>query len=113
MSREDALANKYAWLVPQKTWNRLHYVEGVTFDTWDAWWEPESVPGYNASELTAACGRTIDATLPGIFSRIGCPRCAHCCDALGIPRGNGAPANDRRSIDNKIAAQYLAPEVPA
>jgi hypothetical protein len=32
--------------------------------------------------------------MPGIFSRMGAPRCKRCCKAVGIPAGNGAPYND-------------------
>jgi hypothetical protein len=87
--KSDALNNKYAWLVPARTWNRLHYVPGVTFEDWDVWWDTTT-----PKTMTAVCGLVFDADLPGIFSRIGCPRCAHCCRAVGIPRGHGAALND-------------------
>jgi len=31
--------------------------------------------------------------MPGIFSRMGAPRCKACCRALGLPEGDGAPYN--------------------
>ena len=42
---------------------------------------------------TTLCGRKGSLTMPGIVSRMGLPRCAHCCRLAGIPRGDGAPAN--------------------
>lgn len=90
---EDASANKLAWLVGNN-WRTLHYVAGIDATTWDNWWEPDSVPGYQARQLTAMCGTVIQADLPGMMSRMGLRRCARCCDRLRIPRGNGAPVND-------------------
>ena len=89
--QEDALTNKYAWLVPAATWGRLHYIPGVTHETWRTWWDDYPNEGH---ERTAICGRTFVVTLPGIFSRMGLDRCAHCCDRLGITRGHGACPND-------------------
>ena len=40
------------------------------------------------------CGRTGQLSYPGVFSRLGMPRCAHCCRMLRIPRGDGVPKND-------------------
>lgn len=39
------------------------------------------------------CGRKGELTMPGIFSRMGSPRCHECCSTLGIPRGKGCPEN--------------------
>lgn len=89
----DALDNKYGWLV-STTWDRLHYVPCVTFETWDGWWDSPNVPSWFASTVTAVCGQTFRADLPGMFSRMGCKRCWHCCRALGLPQGKGAPVND-------------------
>ena len=90
---DDALNNKLAWLTG-RTWGRLHYFAGIGDAEWAVWWEADSDPGYLHNALTAACGRTVLTTLPGIFSRMGMPRCSGCCRALGIPDGNGAPLND-------------------
>lgn len=43
---------------------------------------------------TTVCGRRGQLAYPGVFSRIGMPRCAHCCRMLKIPRGVGHPKND-------------------
>ena len=44
-------------------------------------------------EGKSACGLSGLWAMPGLISRMARPRCAHCCDRLGIPRGDGAPFN--------------------
>jgi hypothetical protein len=39
------------------------------------------------------CGLKGRFYMPGVCSRTGAPRCKRCCQALGIPAGNGAPYN--------------------
>jgi hypothetical protein len=82
---------RYDWLV-SKSWNRLHWADlsglssedkQATADYWGV-----SVP------VRLACGRTAASLwIPGIFSRMGAPRCAGCCRALGYPAGIGSPKN--------------------
>lgn len=43
--------------------------------------------------LTARCNETFTAVWPGLVSRYGRPRCRPCCAAVGIPPGQGVPAN--------------------
>lgn len=62
----------------------LHRVAEV--DLW-ALERDASAPG------SAVCGRAGELCIPGIFSRMGSPRCARCCAVVGIPRGHGAPFN--------------------
>lgn len=88
IEREDALTNKYAWIV-SSTWAALHYVNGFNADTWYNWWD------HNNHTATTACGRTFEVDLPGIFSRMGLHRCVQCCRKLRIPDGDGAPANNK------------------
>lgn len=40
------------------------------------------------------CGRSCRLTIPGVFSRMGAPRCPACCAAAGLPPGAGSPKND-------------------
>jgi hypothetical protein len=40
------------------------------------------------------CGQRGTLQMPGIFSRMGRPRCKRCCKRLGVPPGNGAPYNE-------------------
>lgn len=44
--------------------------------------------------ITTACGQTMHAGIPGLFTRMGATRCEKCCDALGMPHGIGSPKND-------------------
>ena len=39
------------------------------------------------------CGLHGYLSYPGVFSRLGMPRCAHCCRMLKISRGVGVPKN--------------------
>jgi hypothetical protein len=71
------------WLV-LNSWNRLH---AVSDDSWDN--EEEEVMGTGE----AACGASGIFVVPGVLSRLGLPRCAHCCDRLSVPRGKGDPIN--------------------
>ena len=43
---------------------------------------------------TASCGLQTMFWIPGIFSRMGAPRCKRCCRATGLPQGKGSPKND-------------------
>lgn len=54
-----------------------------------------NVDDWCATDVTTACNRTTArASIPGIGSRLAAPRCKQCCDALGLPHGNGSPKND-------------------
>ena len=75
------------WLVA-RSYERLHRIAVVETEDWDG----DGENGVGASGRTV-CGLTGWFAMPGIFSRMGRPRCAHCCDRLRIPRGDGAPAN--------------------
>jgi hypothetical protein len=67
----------------------LHRVATTEGDDWEAdGLTPISVAG------TTACGRKGRLQMPGIFSRMGAPRCKQCCRKVGIPAGDGAPYND-------------------
>jgi hypothetical protein len=75
------------WLVTPK-WTVLHRISEI---------EWEEVEKYGGSLVhgrgVAVCGVNAHFRMPGIFSRMGLPRCALCCRRLGIPRGDGAPFN--------------------
>lgn len=74
---------EWDWIVTGR-WDRLHAPE-----KWDD-------PDYGAydEEAVTACGLTGWFSIPGVFTRMGAPRCAHCCRIRGYPRGNGSPKND-------------------
>ena len=63
----------------------LHWPRSYALDG-DAW---------IALDVTFGCGLTApSAFIPGVGSRMECPRCDACCDAAGLPRGVGSPKND-------------------
>lgn len=58
-------------------------------------------------EVTTTCGRRLWAGIPGLFSRMGAPRCKRCCAKLGWPQGEGSPKNDdalRPLVEAKLRA---------
>ena len=71
------------WLV-LPSWNRLHRVAEISWDDGEV---------MIAGDGSTVCGRRGRLVMPGFFSRTDLPRCAKCCDALRIPRGDGAPYN--------------------
>jgi hypothetical protein len=78
------------WLV-LPSWNRLHRVSEIVWD------DENMIDGVG----TTLCGRAGYLTMPGFLSRMGLPRCAHCCRLAGVPRGDGAPFNqDIKESDN-------------
>lgn len=90
------------WLTSWKGWDRLHAVprEALDPDDEDAL-EDLRVEGL---ETTARCGITTLMAWPGVFSRLGMTRCAHCCRRLGIPTGNGTPGNEKHRREREEAA---------
>jgi hypothetical protein len=81
------------WLPPIASWRRLHAVSRCLLDPEDA----EAVELLCAAPglwLTAVCGYAGHMTMPGLVSRMGMPRCGHCCRALRIGGGPGTPANE-------------------
>lgn len=45
-------------------------------------------------EAITVCGQKFSRLfMPGMFSRLGAPRCESCCHILNIPTGYGAPNN--------------------
>lgn len=72
------------WLVLPRSWDRLHRVAcGIV-------WDDEDMTG---GVGVTVCGLKGYLIMPGIFSRMGLPRCAHCCRIVGVPEGDGAPFN--------------------
>lgn len=82
----DANKSHWEWMVPVSA-ERLHYVPDDAVRA--AYHESgEDQPG------VAICGLHARWSIPGVFSRMGLPRCAFCCTRLGIPRGDGTPVNE-------------------
>lgn len=65
----------------------LHRIERLDVDP--AEWREEVTSGPGQ----AVCGAEGTFRIPGIFSRMGAPRCERCCDLVGIDHGDGAPGN--------------------
>lgn len=89
------------WLATWKGSHHLHAVPAAAITT-----EQLHAARDECEPLTrkTACGRTLGLTYPGLGSRFGLPRCAHCCRTLGIPAGNGTPCNEYGSNERKAAA---------
>lgn len=83
------------WLVIPDSWERLHYVVEIEWD------DEDRISGYGRT----ACGLRRFLVMPGFLSRIGLPRCAHCCRRVGIPLGRGTPENEEwvRRIEAEMA----------
>jgi hypothetical protein len=80
------------WVVGA-SWNRLHALgQDLTAGQRDALEDYEvQCPG----PVRFACGRVgAYASIPGLLSRMGKPRCQGCCRATGLPEGVGSPKND-------------------
>ena len=73
----------WRWMV-LPSWRVLHRVASGVVE------EDEFV---GVRKGVTVCGLRGTLQMPGIFSRMGRPRCVHCCKRLGVPQGNGAPYN--------------------
>jgi hypothetical protein len=92
------------WLTTFKGWHRLHAVPG------DALTVEDHRAGIDEGEpyiRTTACGRTLALTYAGLVSRFSMPRCAACCDAVGVPRGRGTPVNE--ASEKRVSAERKEP----
>jgi len=92
---------QWRWLYAPPAYRVLHRLAAMTWNMDD-----EGLEGWYGARCcvgAAACGYVPKAAertpagwfaMPGIFSRLGLPRCAKCCAKVGIPRGYGTPWND-------------------
>ncbi|WP_329215158.1 hypothetical protein OG352_06170 [Streptomyces sp. NBC_01485] len=78
------------WLCCGK-WRVLHAVPGTAVTVEGM---REAIDSNMPIRARAACGLRRGWWMPGIASRLGRRRCTACCVALGIPPGQGTPAND-------------------
>lgn len=85
---------EYDWVVTQ-TYKTLHCVRELD----DA---PQFVLDAMGSGITQ-CGVRTWLYIPGIFTRMGAPRCKRCCQAVGFPQGTGSPKNDPSCRELAIA----------
>jgi hypothetical protein len=56
-------------------------------------WNDEDYNAYD-EEAETWCGQRGHGSIPGVFSRMGRPRCPTCCQTVGMPEGIGSPKND-------------------
>lgn len=82
---------------PKKRWVQtpsyraiaLHRVRSMKNEDWEAdGYVPIGGPG------ETVCGIKARLHMPGVFSRMGAPRCRKCCKMIGIPPGAGIPFNN-------------------
>lgn len=78
------------WLCCGK-WRRLHAVPAAAL-TPDQM--RDAIDACHPIRTRAACRLNRAWWMPGMGSRLGRRRCTACCQALGIPPGNGTPANE-------------------
>lgn len=91
---------EYDWLIdysirPSRA--RLHAPTPEIVKHYDDWGEDTDIEncGVDHGAVPALCGRVGGWSIPGVFSRMGVPRCARCCKLSGLPRGDGSPKNDQ------------------
>lgn len=82
------------------TWSGhvLHHLAAVK--------RPIMFDSMSQGEGRTSCGITGQLCIPGIFSRMGAPRCKRCCKKLGWPQGVGSPKNDhnlRPLVEERLA----------
>ena len=91
----------WRWLVLD-SWRVLHRVVEQTANGDDL--EDNGGLAIRWAEGRSACGITARFVIPGIGSRMGLPRCKHCCRKVGVPYGDGTPWNDR-SLPDEVKAR--------
>ncbi|MEO3869355.1 hypothetical protein ABGB18_11035 [Nonomuraea sp. B12E4] len=90
-----------------KGWHRLHAVPGDALTVED---HHAAIDAGEPYVRTTVCGRTLPLTYAGMVSRFSMPRCSACCEALGIPRGNGTPVNE--AAEKRAKAEREAASLP-
>lgn len=97
--KHDVTKERPEWVYSSSgTTNVLHRVRRrssiCASATSRAWWKRWFIDTLPNPVLEMACGRMLRVSAPGIFSRMGAPRCRACCRALRITAGDGCPIND-------------------
>lgn len=77
---------EWDWVVTGR-WDKLHHL--AAFDG------PEQAATDWGGPGRFSCGRRGKfVCIPGVFTRMGAPRCDQCCRKVGYPLGIGSPKND-------------------
>lgn len=84
-TREWPLLAAWDWVV-LPTYERLHHLASLD--------DPDETERYWVGTGRTSCNRRGLLAIPGIFSRMGLPRCQTCCRRAGFPQGTGSPKND-------------------
>lgn len=82
---------KFDWLVTR----RNRFLHAVRDSEWTEAHRADMAADWAVTTpVRLACGQVArTVTIPGVFSRMGLPRCRGCCRALGFPQGTGSPKN--------------------
>lgn len=91
MTSHPTSENRSHWWLTTPTWRRLHAIPGTALDYPTL---RTTIDDGATVVRRAACGQDVELVFPGMGSRLGMPRCVHCCSALSITRGKGTPANN-------------------
>jgi hypothetical protein len=91
-------ANCHSWWLCCGKWRVLHAIPGGAISDEQM---RDSIDVNEAIPARAACGLRRGWRMPGIMSRLGRPRCAACCRALGNPQGCGTPANEAARLERR------------
>ena len=83
---------RWRWVV-LPGWRRLHRVSLLDLNQFR---NDKRIPAQGGKGVTV-CGRKGLLIMPGILSRIGLPRCHHCCRITHVPDGLGNPYNNSKT----------------
>ncbi|QVQ51315.1 hypothetical protein J4H86_21235 [Spiractinospora alimapuensis] len=86
--------NHHYWWLVTGSWRRLHAVPRAVADPDDDA-QVDLLCEHPGPTHRATCGLRAPWRMPGYASRTRQPRCGRCCDRIGIPRGDGTPANEK------------------
>jgi hypothetical protein len=100
---ERSNVREWRWLYAPPNYRVLHRLSVMTWNSDD---DPDTGDyGVRCCTGVAMCGYATKGdgdrippgwfAMPGIFSRLGLPRCAKCCAKVGLPKGLGTPWNDK------------------
>lgn len=110
MTARPTPANRHHWWVYDADADLLHALPATAVDPDNE----DQVDRFRDDGVTTRAVCTKEGTWwwPGMASRMALPRCAGCCDQLGIPHGTGTPGNDPRvmlspgTLPEKIVDYY-------
>ena len=88
------LAFKHAWKYLPREIDPASLLHRVAIVHGDSPLHADDLSLFPANMIgTTCCGALAVLYMPGILERMGAPRCPVCCDAVGVPHGDGIPGN--------------------